>query len=138
MILEDLVSDDPHGLESRYLLDDWVAELAELCVTDQVFHETNDCPDERRRLSLRRYAAQCRHIARGAGDTSDLLARIAELAPSAGAAVDTELLAKPLSLEDLRAIYREAGRDFYAPQAPIAVDESIFGRLYTRSSVYAE
>jgi hypothetical protein len=46
MVLEDLVSDDPHGLESRYLIDDWVAELVELCVTDQVFHETNDCIDE--------------------------------------------------------------------------------------------
>ncbi len=52
--------------------------------------------------------------------------------------VDTELLAKPLSLEDLRAAYREVGRDFHAPQAPITVDESIFSRLYTRSSRYAE
>lgn len=86
MVLEDLVSDDPHGLESRYLLDDWVAELAELCVTDQVFQETNDCADERRRLGLRRYAKQCRHIARGTGAEPDLLAMIAELAPSAGAA----------------------------------------------------
>lgn len=51
--------------------------------------------------------------------------------------VDTELLAKPLSLEDLRAAYREVGRDFHAPQAPITVDESIFSRLYARSSQYA-
>ena len=84
MVLEDLVSDDPHGLESRYLIDDWVAELVELCVTDQVFHETNDCIDERRRLSLRSHAAQCRHIARSVSASGDLLTKIAELAPSAG------------------------------------------------------
>lgn len=86
MVLEDLVSDDPHGLESRYLLDDWVAELAELCVTDQVFKETNDCPDELHRLSLRQRAAQCRHIARGTRAAPDLLSHVGALAPSAGSA----------------------------------------------------
>ena len=84
MVLEDLVSDNPHGAESHYLIDDWVAELVELCVTDQVFHETNDCMDERRRLGLRRYATQCRHIARSVGASEDLLQKVAELAPSAG------------------------------------------------------
>jgi hypothetical protein len=52
--------------------------------------------------------------------------------------VDTELLATPLSLEELRAVYREVGSAFHAPQAPIAVEEAMFGRLYARSSAYAE
>ena len=52
--------------------------------------------------------------------------------------VNTELLATPLSLEELRAVNREAGQVFHAPQAPIAIEEAMFSRLYARSSAYAE
>jgi GNAT superfamily N-acetyltransferase/predicted nucleic acid-binding protein len=51
--------------------------------------------------------------------------------------VDTEILARPISLDGLRAIYRGVGESFHPPQAPAEVDEEMFRRLYERSSAYA-
>lgn len=50
---------------------------------------------------------------------------------------DTELLDRPLALQELRSIYEDAGERFHAPQAPVSVPEHMFCLLYRRSSRYA-
>ena len=84
MVLEDLTVVRPHGPESVHLTEDWVGELIELCVTDQVFQETHECEDEQLRKRLRSSAQKRRHIARGAIPPQSLLSELARLAPGAG------------------------------------------------------
>lgn len=50
---------------------------------------------------------------------------------------DTELLAHPLELGELRNLYATASLSFQAPQSPRAVPEHMFCLLYQRASTYA-
>jgi GNAT superfamily N-acetyltransferase len=85
-VFEDLVLEGPHGVESRNLLDDWVQELVELSVTDQIHVESNDCQDEAVRDFLLAQANSWRNLSRGARRPDGIVDRVAELAPLAGAA----------------------------------------------------
>jgi ribosomal protein S18 acetylase RimI-like enzyme len=51
--------------------------------------------------------------------------------------VDTEVFARPVSLDELRDIYGQSGLEFSAPQSPRRVPEHTFCRLYARASSYA-
>jgi GNAT superfamily N-acetyltransferase len=83
-VYEDLVTTRPEGVESRRLNDDWVAELVESCVTDEVHRESNRCSDVALRQRLLTSLGGWRHIARGVRPRSDVLERVGELAPQAG------------------------------------------------------
>jgi GNAT superfamily N-acetyltransferase len=85
-VFEDLVADGSHAEESRRLLDSWVEDLVELCVTDQVGVESNECEEEGLRDLLLAEAASWRNITRGRTIRPATLARVAELAPRAGTA----------------------------------------------------
>ena len=50
---------------------------------------------------------------------------------------DTEVLANPLELDELRRLYAQTGSTFTAPQSPRRVPEHTFRLLYTRASAYA-
>jgi hypothetical protein len=50
--------------------------------------------------------------------------------------VDTELLHRPIDLEELRALWASTGKDFAVP-SPQPVDEEMFAELYSRGSEYA-
>ncbi|MFT3864596.1 MAG: GNAT family N-acetyltransferase [Solirubrobacterales bacterium] len=83
-VFEDLVVDGPHAEESRNLLDDWVEELVELCVTNEIHVESNDCKDEEIRDILLAQANSWRNLSRGRERSDELIGRVAELAPLAG------------------------------------------------------
>jgi len=48
--------DDAASKESRYLLEAWLQDEVELCLTDEMFHEMNRMPDDDRRAACRRFA----------------------------------------------------------------------------------
>jgi hypothetical protein len=71
------------------------------------------------------------------------LTNVKDAAGSSGRAMalrfcDTELLARPLDLDQLRDLYREDGKTFQPPQSPMPVPEDVFIRLYRQSSANAE
>lgn len=86
VVLEDLVIDRREGLHSRHLLDDWVAEHVEFCVTDEASIESNNTPDDALRAKLLGAVASYRNLSRPGALWRALLPRVAELAPRAGAA----------------------------------------------------
>lgn len=51
---------------------------------------------------------------------------------------NTEVLERPLSVDDLQAIWEQQDDRFYAPQSPTLIDEHMFALLYSRSSRYAD
>jgi GNAT superfamily N-acetyltransferase len=85
-VFEDLVADGSHGEESRRLFDDWVEELIELCVTDQVCIESNECEENELRAVLLAEANSWRNLSSGNQIDVAIQARVAELAPKAGVA----------------------------------------------------
>jgi GNAT superfamily N-acetyltransferase len=85
-VFEDLVVDGPHGEESRHLFADWVEEMVDLCVTDQIHVESNECEDEALRDFLLAHANSWRNLSPGRSPSSATLDCLAELAPLAGAA----------------------------------------------------
>lgn len=74
----------PQAEESRYLLEDWIAEDVELCLTDEIFHEIHNHPDARERSLEQRWANQYRKISKKSDDWEALIAEVAELAPKVG------------------------------------------------------
>jgi hypothetical protein len=50
---------------------------------------------------------------------------------------NTEVLERPLSVDDLQAIWEQQGDRFYAPQSPTLIGEHMFALLYSKSSRYA-
>jgi hypothetical protein len=83
MVFEDLSTDKPHAEESRNLLDPWVGELIELCITDQVQLESNECEEDLLRAKLMASASRFRHL-RTDGEQRELISKVAALAPRAG------------------------------------------------------
>jgi ribosomal protein S18 acetylase RimI-like enzyme/predicted nucleic acid-binding protein len=77
------ISRRPQAEESRYLLEDWIAENIELCLTDEIFHEIYNHPDAQERSLEQRWADQYRKISRQSDDWEALIAEVAELAPKA-------------------------------------------------------
>lgn len=51
---------------------------------------------------------------------------------------NTEVLERPLSVDDLETIWDGQGDRFYAPQSPTLIHEHMFALLYTRSSRYVD
>lgn len=84
MIHEDLVSERDEGADSRRLLDDWLQEHIELCVSDQVRIESHKCEDPELRARLLNACDGLRAVASGQRLPSDLVRRIGEFAPRAG------------------------------------------------------
>jgi GNAT superfamily N-acetyltransferase/predicted nucleic acid-binding protein len=84
VVLEDLVDQKPDGEPSRNLLDAWVQDLVELCVTDQAHIESNACTDLGLRSKLMRQASELRYLQGGADCDDSLISRVESLAPEAG------------------------------------------------------
>ncbi len=84
MILGDIATARAEGHASRHLVDDWVSEAVELCVTSENYAESNRCEDSDLRQALRSTANGMRQLARGASPDPTLLDRVAALAPAAG------------------------------------------------------
>lgn len=76
----------PQGKESRYLLDDWIGEYVELCVTDEIFHEIRRHSDDTERAAEQRWAQQYRNLSKPVDNWAELKDEVAALAPKAGAA----------------------------------------------------
>ena len=79
-------ADRPQGGESRYLLDDWIAEYVELCVTDEIFYEIHRHSNETERSAELRWAQQYRNLSKPSDSWADLKNEVAALAPKAGSA----------------------------------------------------
>jgi ribosomal protein S18 acetylase RimI-like enzyme len=86
MVLEDLVVDRPAGRPSRHLLEDWVDELVEFCVTDEILGESNDTTEDDLRRSLMSAATSYRNLSRHRAPWTDHIETVARLTPRAGAA----------------------------------------------------
>jgi ribosomal protein S18 acetylase RimI-like enzyme/predicted nucleic acid-binding protein len=80
------VSQRPQAAESRYLLEEWVADHVELCVTDEVFHEIRGHPDAEEQSIEWQWVDQYRKISKPNDGWKDLEAEVASLAPRVGAA----------------------------------------------------
>jgi GNAT superfamily N-acetyltransferase/predicted nucleic acid-binding protein len=78
------ISRRPQGKESRYLLEDWIAEDVELCLTDEIFHEIHNHSDASERSLEQQWANQYRKISKQSDDWEALIDKAAELAPKAG------------------------------------------------------
>jgi predicted nucleic acid-binding protein/ribosomal protein S18 acetylase RimI-like enzyme len=78
------VSQRPQGEESRYLLEDWVGDYVELCVTDEIFHEIHNHPNAQERSIEQRWANQHRRISKPSDVWQALIDEVSELAPKAG------------------------------------------------------
>jgi GNAT superfamily N-acetyltransferase len=76
----------PQAEESRYLLEDWVADDVELCLTDEIFHEILKHPDAQERSREQQWANQYPHISKPSDQWKSLVGEIAELAPKADGA----------------------------------------------------
>ena len=83
MVLEDLIIDRPEGLHSRHLLEDWVAEHVEFCVTDEANFESNDTADDALRAQLLMAVGGYRNLSRQGAPWRALVPRVASLAPRA-------------------------------------------------------
>jgi len=78
------VSRRPQAEESRYLLEDWLGDYVELCVTDEIFHEIHNHPDVQERSIEQRWANEHRRISKPSDDWQALIDEVSELAPKAG------------------------------------------------------
>jgi ribosomal protein S18 acetylase RimI-like enzyme/predicted nucleic acid-binding protein len=83
-VYEDIVTGRAGGSESRRLLDDWLGEYVEFCVTDEVHRESNRCEDPAMRQQLLMPISGWRHVARGVKPSDNVVARVGGLAASAG------------------------------------------------------
>jgi GNAT superfamily N-acetyltransferase/predicted nucleic acid-binding protein len=83
VIVSDLVLDTERGAPSRNLLDSWVQDMAELCVTQQAHVESNNCEDAALRERLMLKLSDFRFI--GGSDLDRVLhEKAAALTPDAG------------------------------------------------------
>jgi ribosomal protein S18 acetylase RimI-like enzyme/predicted nucleic acid-binding protein len=70
--------------ESRYLLDDWIAEYVELCITDEILHEIHRLTDGVQRQAEQRWASGYRNLSTPSTVWADLQKIVAAQAPRAG------------------------------------------------------
>jgi ribosomal protein S18 acetylase RimI-like enzyme len=85
-VFKDLTTTRSQGRTSRHLRDDWVSELIELRVTEELFHEINRCEDRELRERMQRDASAFGRLPSAKGAWRALVPSVAELAPSAGEA----------------------------------------------------
>jgi GNAT superfamily N-acetyltransferase len=85
-ILVDLTTDRARGSESRLLLEEWIADLVELCATDEVYHEVAGSNDAKQRKQMRTRLMYFRRLSPPDAEWQPLTATIAPLVPQAGEA----------------------------------------------------
>ncbi len=73
----------PEGKESEYLLEDWIAEYIELCVTDEIFHEIHRHKNKTEKMVEQGWASQYRNISNPTDAWESLVGIAAEMAPRA-------------------------------------------------------
>lgn len=73
----------PQAEESKFLLEDWIADTVELCVTDEIFYEIHNHQNPQERSLEHRWANQHRGISRPGDNWEALLDQVSELAPKA-------------------------------------------------------
>lgn len=84
MVFEDLVVRRPQGAHSRNLRDDWVSEVVELCLTDEVSGESNDTSDQELRRALLSASRSFRNLSRHRAPWKDHLQDVRDSVPAAG------------------------------------------------------
>jgi len=102
------VSQRAQARESQYLLEDWVADDVELCVTDEVFREIYNHPNPQERALEHAWANQYRKISKPDDNWEDLLDEVAGLAPKAGKA-DHRHLARAVAAGADYLVSRDSG-----------------------------
>jgi hypothetical protein len=116
-------------MHSRFLLDDWVGELLELCITDEVLSESNDTDDPDLRRALVTTARGYRNLSQHGAPWERHLGRVADLVPRAGVA-DHRHLARAIEggatyfvtrdskvLEGASSLQGEYGIDVLSPES---------------------
>jgi ribosomal protein S18 acetylase RimI-like enzyme/predicted nucleic acid-binding protein len=96
------------GEESRYLLDDWVGEYVEFCITTEVLHEIQNHADAQERAAEKQWAALYRNISKADAAWRDLVEEVAALAPRAGRA-DHQHVARAAAAEATYLVTRDQG-----------------------------
>ncbi|MCY4370673.1 MAG: GNAT family N-acetyltransferase [bacterium] len=84
-IVLDIV-EEPHdrGLPSRHLLDDWITQLAEICITQETYQETGRLPTPERRHQVRSQLEQFRELSTSRDQRwQELVSEISVLVPRA-------------------------------------------------------
>lgn len=85
-VFKDLTTSRPQGRASHHLRDDWVSELIELRVTEELFHEINRCEKRELRRRMQHDASAFGRLPSAKGAWRRLVPSVAELVPAAGAA----------------------------------------------------
>ncbi len=80
------VNQRPQAKESRYLWEDWIADHAELCVTDEIYYEIYNHPNAQQRRMGQQWANRLRRISKPDDSWETMLEEVAGLAPKAGEA----------------------------------------------------
>lgn len=83
MVLEDLAEQATLS-PSRYLLEDWVDELVEFCVTDEIYNESNATRTDVLRQQLLAAASHYRNLSRKGAPWEQHLSGVAACTPRAG------------------------------------------------------
>jgi hypothetical protein len=125
-VFKDLISLRPQGAASRHLRDDWVTELVELRVTDELFHEINRCEDRALRETMQREASAFSRLPSKKGAWEQHVPHVSALAPGAGDA-DHRQVARAVAADARYFVTRDDG----LLRAAAAVGET-FGTLITR------
>ena len=84
VVIEDLLIERPEGVHSHHLLDDWVFEHVEFCVTDEAHVESNNTSDDALRARLLAAVASYRNLSRPGAPWQALVPQVADLSPRAG------------------------------------------------------
>jgi GNAT superfamily N-acetyltransferase len=125
-VFKDLTTTRSQGRTSRHLRDDWVSELIELRVTDELFHEINRCEERELREHMQRDASAFGRLPSAKGAWLALVPTVAELASSAGDA-DHRQVARAIAA-DARYFVTRDGELLKAAQSL----QDRFGVLITR------
>ncbi len=102
------ISQRSQAEESQYLLEDWVADHVDLCLTDEIFYEIHNHPNSQERSLEQRWANQHRNISSPNDDWKALADEVAELAPKADDA-DHRHVARAIAAGADYLVSRDAG-----------------------------
>jgi hypothetical protein len=105
-VFQDLVAPRPQGEPTLNLLDDWVLEAVELCITEEVHAEIDGCDDTALRKRMLTHAGSYRVIGQRDDNWRSLTASVARLAPDAGGA-DHRHVARAVSAGALYFVTRD-------------------------------
>jgi GNAT superfamily N-acetyltransferase len=107
-IFKDLTTVRPQGRTSRHLRDDWVSELIELRVTEELFHEINRCENRELREQMQHDASAFGRLPSAKGAWRHLVPSVGRLAPAAGEA-DHRQVSRAIAADARYFVTRDGG-----------------------------